>query len=138
MYKHLQDTNKRPRERNALLAATVWVFLRTYKNYKGPITNFVTNIKEQNSAKKIYDELDPKYFEPREDYGPLIESIRNLITEKGVNIEQSIYDNIKNELTKSRATTVTKKTKIIYNILKPIMKSRITMGLIENAIKGLV
>lgn len=123
MYQEI--SGKRPKDRLSLLAATVWVYLKMFKNNKKPISEFLDDPKKVTYAKGMYNRLDPKYFTVEEDYEKILGHVREVTGDEG------LVGSVRNELVRRRPKYKSEKEEIVYDILKPVLRGKITKTIIR-------
>ena len=117
MYKYIINNNLRPRpnDRDTLLRATVWIYLKNQK-YKLDVGEFIDNPRKLAYAKNMYNKLSPTYFMTEISYDELLDTIRDLLPDNS----DGVIDAIRDKLEKDKPKYKRDKINIIYNILKPL------------------
>lgn len=116
MFKYLKKNNLRPRNRDAILQATVWVYLKKM-NYVVKIEDFVSDPKDIPYVTTIYNKLSPIYFMVDTNYEEILDNIRGHIDK--LSNKEILISQIREEFKKFNPKTKKDKEDIIYKILKP-------------------
>ena len=133
MYKYLTQQNIRPRsdKRNALLAATVWLHLKKTI----PLETIIPDESLRTYVHTMYNKLSPSYFAETTQSSSEVQKIVTAIADRYPEAEYSnirmLIGDVSERFARERPRTKKAKEDLIYGILKPQLKGKVTRDIVK-------